>query len=428
MSFPAPDPIGRLSEQPLDWRFKAAPVAAQGLTVREFLATGPRLADLQTPLLSLDGQALTANLERMAQWCQSQGVSLAPHGKTTMAPQLWQRQLERGAWGITLANLAQMRVASEFGMPTIMLANALVDREAIRWTAAAVAAGTRIVSWVDDLQTVQRIDAVLAELPVEMVPSELEVLVELGGAGGRTGARGIQAALEVAAAVADSPRLRLAGVAGYEGSLAHDASVAGLAAVRDYLSEFAGLHEALLAQGCYAPGRRVILSAGGSAYFDLVLEAWGQYRAEGVEILLRSGAYLVHDDGFYRGVSPFSRADQGQPFAAGMHAWARVVSQPEPGLAILDAGKRDLPFDEGLPEPQGIAVELGAGLAPLPGATITAVNDQHCYLAFDPASTEVRIGQVVRLGLSHPCTAFDKWTLIPVLDGDRVVDLVRTFF
>jgi D-serine deaminase-like pyridoxal phosphate-dependent protein len=147
--------------------------------------------------------------------------------------------------------------------------------------------------------------------------------------------------------------------------------------------------------------------------------------------MIRSGAYIIHDDGFYRGISPFSR-DGGTPFAAGMHGWARVVSQPEPGLAILDAGKRDLPVDEGLPQPQLIGPALGGPMAEIAGARITAVNDQHSYMAFDAATTTVRPGDVVRLGLSHPCTAFDKWTLIPVLaDTDRdqtVVDLIHTFF
>jgi D-serine deaminase-like pyridoxal phosphate-dependent protein len=148
-------------------------------------------------------------------------------------------------------------------------------------------------------------------------------------------------------------------------------------------------------------------------------------------VLLRSGAYAVHDDGFYRGISPLARSGDA-PFVSAMHAWARVVSRPEPGLALLDAGKRDVPFDEGLPEPQLAADRLGAPARLLAGE-ITAVNDQHAFLRIDPA-TPLRVGQVVRLGLSHPCTAFDKWRLIPMVAGADseadpiVVDLVRTFF
>ncbi|MBO9627255.1 MAG: hypothetical protein J7484_12895, partial [Microbacterium sp.] len=94
-----------------------------------------------------------------------------------------------------------------------------------------------------------------------------------------------------------------------------------------------------------------------------------------------------------------------------------------------DGGKRDLPYDEGLPTPQGVADDLGAALRPLLGATVSAMNDQHTFLR--PADDGVRIGDVVRLGLSHPCTAFDKWHYLPVVvsqHDDRVVELVRTFF
>jgi D-serine deaminase-like pyridoxal phosphate-dependent protein len=204
------------------------------------------------------------------------------------------------------------------------------------------------------------------------------------------------------------------------------------------------LHEELLAGGLYGSGA-VIITAGGSAYFDdvvTVLSPCISTTAEAtptvshslkVDLMIRSGAYIVHDDGFYRGISPFSRVGD-QPFQAGMHGWARVVSQTEPGLAILDAGKRDLPFDEGLPEPQLIGPVLGGAMAPLLGAEITSVNDQHSFMTYDPSTTTVNPGDVVRLGLSHPCTAFDKWSVIPVLASSQpggeqtVVDLIHTFF
>jgi D-serine deaminase-like pyridoxal phosphate-dependent protein len=195
----------------------------------------------------------------------------------------------------------------------------------------------------------------------------------------------------------------------------------------------------LLAAGLYGASA-VIITAGGSAYFDDVVTVLSPCISTGaemgdpsVDLMIRSGAYIVHDDGFYRGISPFSR-DGDQPFTAGMHGWARVVSQTEPGLAILDAGKRDLPFDEGLPEPQLIGPVLGGAMAPLLGAEITSVNDQHSFMTYDPSTTTVNPGDVVRLGLSHPCTAFDKWSVIPVLasaestGNQTVVDLIHTFF
>jgi D-serine deaminase-like pyridoxal phosphate-dependent protein len=97
--------------------------------------------------------------------------------------------------------------------------------------------------------------------------------------------------------------------------------------------------------------------------------------------------------------------------------WAQVVSRPEDGLALLGMGRRDVSFDQGLPVPKT-----------LPEAHVAKLNDQHAYLQLGP-SDDVRVGDWLRFGVSHPCTTFDKWPMIPVLDdANRVVDLVRTFF
>lgn len=419
----------RLDEWP-----KSLPAVAAGSSVADFLAGRPRLSEFSTPLLVLDDHALTHNTARMAGWCAERGVALAPHGKTTMAPALWQRQLAAGAWGITVATASQLWVAVAAGVTRVVLANSLVDPVALTRLVGLLNADPQlqVLTWVDSVDAVTAMAAALAAAPPRR---PMTVLVELGATGGRTGARDLATARAVADAVGGAEHLELGGVAGYEGALAHDASPNGLGAVRAYLEELAALHTALREAGEY-PGPAVV-TAGGSAFFDdvaTVLAPLGRPSPTGTDttVLLRSGAYLVHDDGFYRGISPLARPDvAGEPFRSAMHAWARVVSRPEPGLAVLDAGKRDVPFDEGLPEPQLAADRLGAPTRPLTGE-ITAVNDQHAFLRLDPADP-LRIGQVVRLGLSHPCTAFDKWRWIPVVAGSDhpdpvVVELVRTYF
>ncbi|MFJ2781386.1 MULTISPECIES: alanine racemase [unclassified Kitasatospora] len=415
--------VAALADEVLDWRFKALPPEAWGLSVRDYLATRPALAGLGTPLLTLDAAAVDHNVRTMAEWCAKAGVALVPHGKTTMAPALWQAQLAAGSHGITLANLPQVRVARAFGVQRILLANTLLDPAGLGWLAAELTADPSFafVSWVDSAESVRLMDEALraagAERPVE-------VLVELGGPGGRTGARGVEEAVEIAAAVLRAPTLRLAGVGGYEGALAHDASEEGLATVRGYLRALADLH-GRLSTAC-SSGAEPIVSAGGSAYFDLVVEELAGL--PDALVVLRSGAYVAHDDGFYRGISPLGRGAGQAPFRSALHGWARVVSRPEPQLALLDAGKRDLPFDEGLPEPQ--LVRGGPGLAGT-AARITALNDQHAFLR--DAGDLAPVGAVLRLGVSHPCTAFDKWTMIPVLDDadspePKVTGLVRTYF
>jgi D-serine deaminase-like pyridoxal phosphate-dependent protein len=253
--------------------------------------------------------------------------------------------------------------------------------------------------------------------------------VELGAEGGRTGARSQSEAIAVAERLAASDVLRLAGVAGYEGSLGHDRSPAALAAVRAYLAAQLQLFDAIAS---LADDGELYVTAGGSAYFDVVAEVWaGGRRDDRTHFTLRSGAYIVHDDGFYRGISPFDEgaADPSESprFVNAMHGYARVVSSPEPALALVDAGKRDFPYDEGLPIARTAAADLAGPWRPLEAA-VSAMNDQHTYLR--PAEP-LPIGEVVRFGLSHPCTAFDKWRVLPVVaspESDVVVDLVRTWF
>ncbi|MGH3862962.1 MAG: amino acid deaminase, partial [Actinokineospora sp.] len=145
----------------------------------------------------------------------------------------------------------------------------------------------------------------------------------------------------------------------------------------------------------------------------------------------RCGTYLTHDDGYYRDISPLGEHPRvsGPPLRSALRAWAQVVSQPEPGLALLAAGERDLPYDLGLPLPR--LLRTRAGVTALTGHTVTALNDQHAFLKSEPgAEPAVAVGDWVGLGLSHPCTTFDKWSLLPVTgaDGEMVTGFVRTFF
>ncbi|GAB2693002.1 alanine racemase [Nocardia thraciensis] len=418
--------VADLGDRVLGVEHKSVPPAAWGMTAREFLSTAPYLDEFATPVLTVDRAALESNLTLMADWAAAAGVRLAPHGKTTMSPRLWAGQLAAGAWGITLATGWQAQVGRAFGLSRILLANALVDPVGLRWVAAQLRRDPdfEFLSWADSVATVEQMERHLPE------GARLPVLVELGGPHGRTGARSVEEALEVAAAIAGSERLELAGVGGYEGALAHDRTEPAVAAVRRYLDELARLHRSL--SGRYE--RPAIVTAGGSAYPDLIVERLSgladEQGAHGVPttVVLRSGAYLIHDDGFYSGISPLADSSAGPALRSAMHGWARAVSRPEPGLALLDAGKRDLPFDEGLPVPQ----RLSGGEGVPPGARVSALNDQHTFLRWSEGG-DVPVGSVVRLGLSHPCTAFDKWRLIPVIDDadaarPRVVDLLHTFF
>jgi D-serine deaminase-like pyridoxal phosphate-dependent protein len=410
------DPIllNDLRDTVLGAQHKSVPPTAWGMTVDDFLATKPRLSQFATPLLTLDETGLSHNITAMARWASERNMVLAPHGKTTMAPQLWRRQLEAGAWAITLATPWQVQIARRFGVGRIMLANAVVDAVSLAWLTDELADDPdfEFYCWADSPATVELMASAL-----DTTTRPVAVLVELGFPGGRCGARTIDEAVAVAQAITQSPNLTLAGVAGYEGALGHDRSPGALRRITTYLDGLASLHRRL--QNILPSGS--LLTAGGSAYPDLVAERLAEAAASGARVVLRSGAYIAHDDGFYAHISPF--ADSVEPhnpvhLQPAIHGWARVISTPEPDLALLDAGKRDLPYDEGLPI--------------LDHDPVAAMNDQHTFVRGEQTRC-MRIGDIVRLGLSHPCTAFDKWRLIPVITDHNhpdppVFDLIHTFF
>lgn len=391
---------------------KGFPARAAGLRLSDVAGAGLRLSDLSTPVLTVHEAALTHNEETVFAWARAQGVLLAPHGKTTMAPALWQRLLDAGAWGISVATPWQAEVAVAAGVRTVLIANAVTDASAAAHLGALLSAepALRILCWADSVATVEILAGALgdAERP-------LEILVELGGAHGRTGARTIEEGERIAEAIADAAGLRLAGVAGYEGPFGPDRASASTAAVDAYLGTLVELHHRLT----YPAGARPVLSAGGSSFPDRVAAVLAPHR-ESADVVLRSGAFQIHDDGFYSRMSPFGPVAGTAPLRSAMHAWSRVLSHPEDDLALLDAGRRDVPFDIDLPTPQSVAGE------------ITALNDQHAFLRL-AADATVAVGDVVRLGLSHPCTAFDKWRVVAVIDDPdaddpRVIGAVATCF
>jgi D-serine deaminase-like pyridoxal phosphate-dependent protein len=423
----------------VDWRFKGLPPAHEGRTVDELVAAELNLFDggFLTPLLTLDAEALRHNLELLARWSADHGLELAPHGKTTLAPQLFRRQLDLGAWGVTAAMPAHVRMYRAFGVERIFLANELVDPAALAWLSAELDAHPefRFVCYVDSERGLRLMQEALDAAAGRR---RVDVVVELGADGARTGVRGVEAALALAVQVTASSRLRLVGVAGYEGTIAAGED---RAAVRKWLADLVELAHRADAAGCFATGGgngrgdggdelgEVIVSAGGSEHFDLVAEALTEQALQlsvPVLRLLRSGAYVTHDHLHYARITPLHAP--AETLRPALRLWAQVVSCPEPGLALLNAGKRDLPYDLGLPIPTLVREPATGRVREATGLTVDKLADQHAFVSVAPG-TEIAVGDWVALGLSHPCTAIEKWQLIPEVEADgRVTDYIRTFF
>jgi D-serine dehydratase len=418
----------------LDGRTKGFPQGQPPLRLSDVGRQGWRLCagDLDTPVALLRASALDANAAWMREFLRRTGASLCPHGKTSMAPQLFHRQLAEGAWGITLATPQQVRVAHAYGVKRILLANELVAEAAIAWVQRLLDEDPAFdfTCLVDSLDAVRRLEAsARGRRP-------FAVLLERGVPGGRTGARDEAAALAVARAVKASGQLCLRGVECFEGIVGTPDPAADRAEVERWLEGVASLARRCADEDLFQADE-VLLSAGGSAYFDLVARQLAAVDlGRPTRVLLRSGCYAFHDAGHYARL--VSRLEERLPpewrapghLTPAIEIWGRVLSRPEAGLAFLDFGKRDVAHDLDLPRPI-LWARPGVQSNPVAvseGWSVASLYDQHARLRL-PADAALAVGDLVGCGISHPCTTLDKWQLLFVVDdGYRVTEAIRTFF
>jgi D-serine deaminase-like pyridoxal phosphate-dependent protein len=335
--------------------------------------------ELPLPFATLRADAVEHNIERFGARVASAGAELAPHAKTSMAPWLLERQLAAGAWGLTVANASQLAALADLPVPRFIITAPVLDAPSL-----ALLDGHEVLVFADSAEAVERMPG-------------LGVLIEIGYPGGRTGCRTADDVERVLNA-ADG---RVRGVAAFEGTLSDRA------AVRALLADVARAFERLDAPDA-------IVSAGGSVWFDEVLDVLG-----GLPLVLRSGCYVTHDHGFYDDASPL-----GGQLRGALEVWGAVLSRPEPGLALVGVGKREVSFDLGLPVP--LQRWSADALTPVQAATVTLLNDHHAYVAVEE---DWRVGDVIGFGISHPCTTFDRWREIAVVDAAYdVLEMAGTRF
>lgn len=414
---------------------KGFPTGAAALTREQIPAQGWQLlhGDLALPLAVLKQRELRHNLHWMRDFCAQRGLFLAPHGKTSMSPELWQMQLDAGAWGISFATVFQAAVGARHGVPVLLIANQVIQRAELDALALlhTERPALRSMFLVDSTGQVDAIEAWAADRTFQ---GRFEVLLELGIAGQRTGTRTADVARQTAQRIAASPVLRLAGIECYEGTTAFCDHAKDRATVKDLMDRVDAIAREAIAQGWFAQDE-IILTAGGSAIFDLVAERLAPALGRPVRGVLRSGCYLTHDHQRYTRYlcCVGERLNLRETLKPALELLACVQSQPEPGLALLSMGKRDVSYDLDLPLPIWRADGQGGTPQTAPAHwRIDALNDQHAYLRFDasaPPAERPRLGETVASGISHPCTTFDKWRWLPVVDeGYRVVDAVTTWF
>ena len=379
--------------------------------------------DLPLPVLTLSREAVDHNITVMTRWCKAHGVSLAPHIKTSLAPDLIRRQMMAGAWGATVSNARQAHIAVQGGAQRLLVANEIVDPHDLDYLLGLGRDGRAAVTvFVDSPEGLGVLEAAASRRCLR-----IDVLIEIGTPGVRTGVRDRTAFLGLLDGVTNSGHVDLAGVSAFEGVLIRASDPHVPDPMRAFVWWVGDMVEEALECGQLQPG--TVLSAGGSIGFDLVAERFGNL---GLSIVLRSGCYLTHDHGLYQHASPLSRrASQGSvpdSLMPALELWAHVVSIPEPGIAIASFGRRDANEEAGRPLPLAI-VDPPGDRRPIDGWVVDRMWDQHARLTAASGASSLEVADVVVFGISHPCTVMDKWRWIPEIDRDlNVVSAVGTWF
>lgn len=420
--------VQELADMPIPAGTKGVPLRASGLALGDAASLRWQVlnGDVAMPVLVLKETALANNLAAMAAYARDAGALLCPHGKTTMAPQLFARQIEAGAWGLTAATPAHLALYRHYGLQRILYANQLIEPHVIDWLDQELGDDPDFEFYclVDSLAAVDAL-----ERGLRSSKDGVRVLIEIGYAGGRCGIRDLDGARQLADAVERSTRLTLAGIECFEGLIARAETAEAIRTVDEFLSFTRAAARDLVARTSLREAETVLISAGGSAYFDRVTSAFDAAGSsiDRTRLILRSGCYLTQDGGFYDAISPLAGRAAAPLLRDAIEVWSTVLSRPEPELVITSMGRRDAPYDLGLPKPVRSATP-GQEPRPLAGAQVKGLNDQHAHVAV-PVDSTLAPGDLVGCAISHPCGAFDRWRVILVVDDDyRVTEALATCF
>ncbi|WP_122316507.1 amino acid deaminase [Pseudomonas cichorii] len=384
------------------------------------------LCDVSLPALVIHNQALEHNIRWMQTFVSNSGAELAPHGKTSMVPALFRRQLEEGAWGMTLATAVQTRAAYAHGVRRVLMANQLVGAPNMAIIAQMLADSMfDFHCMVDHPDNVAALGEFFAARGLR-----LNVMIEYGVPGGRCGCRSEQEVLALAEAINAQPALALTGIEGYEGVIHGDQAVDDIKA---FAASLVKLAVELQDRQAFALDRPIV-TASGSAWYDLIAEAFdAQAVRQRFLSVLRPGSYVVHDHGIYKAAQCCvldRRSDLDEGLRPAMEVWAHVQSMPEPGFAVIALGKRDIAYDAGLPNPllRYKAGESAARGDDVSGCKVTALMDQHAFMTVAPGC-ELKVGDIISFGSSHPCLTFDKWRVGCLVDENlQVIESFSTCF
>jgi D-serine dehydratase len=364
----------------------------------------------------------------MQNFIEKYKVKFAPHGKTTMAPKLFHKQFEHGAWGLTLATVQQVQVAYSAGIRRVLMANQLIGKTNMLIIKELLNdPNFDFYCIIDSSTNVEQLGKVFNNDNQR----KLQVLLEIGVQNGRSGIRNEEEEKIILNTLSKYQNsLALVGVELFEGVLKEEQPI------RLMLQRAVSCLQRLIDSNQISRSPPILTGAG-SAWYDVVAEEFSKI-GPSVDIVLRPGCYLTHDIGAYHQAqtrileqnSIAKEISNDGALQPAFHIWAYVQSIPETNRAIIAFGKRDAAFDAGFPTP---ALHYRPEWSK-PNTInddqykITTMMDQHAFLSC-PTDHILVVGDIIAFNISHPCLNFDKWRKILVINNDyTVIDILDTYF
>jgi len=419
----------------IDNEFKGFPFSENPLTLKEISKQGWGIlqGNLPMPVATLKSSIIKSNSRWMRFFTKRFGVRIAPHGKTSMSPQLFQIQMNDGAWAITVANVHQLRLCREWNIKRVFMANQVAGTQNLLELTRELSIDPELDLYmlVDSIENAKQIASAAKD---RKLVNPIQVLVELGFEGGRTGCRSLKSAINLARAIKSlEPQLILRGVEGYEALLRSYTNPENR--IINFLIEIKKLVNQCICENLFSE-QTVIISAGGSDFFDIVLKELSKISTEKeVVCVIRSGCYLTHDslnyNRFFKKIMKRTKeAKEIRPLLQpALQIWGVIQSIPEKRLCIVNIGKRDISYDIEMPVPE---LFFRPGIDKIPKkiskkCKVIDLNDQHAYLDISDINN-LNVGDLLAFGISHPCTTFDKWRLIYLVDDSyNVIGGIRTY-
>lgn len=387
--------------------------------------------DVCLPVVVIKESALNNNISWMQNYADRCHVSLSPHGKTTMTPAIFKKQLQAGAWGISVGTCYQAKIAIDAGAKNIIIANQIIGKANMQFISELnQQTSVNLFCCVDSKENVQQLSDYFSSCQ-----QPINILIELGVQGGRCGCRSVEEASLLADYILTLPGLSLSGIEFYEGVIHSHDETADVQKIEQFLQQVILLTQKLIAKNAFSSKTEIIMTGAGSVWYDIVCQQMQQsHLPDNIRYIIRPGCYVTHDNGIYQQSQlalkkrhTLDCPPEGDLLPA-LELCAFVQSLPEPGLAIIGFGKRDVAFDNGLP--QAIAHYRKGKSLPLVAGQFKTVKlmDQHAMLHYTE-NAELNVGDILIFGTSHPCITFDKWrTLYFIDDQYNIIQSVTTYF